>query len=543
MSMRNFFSMFGTHRISWIKTLIALFLIAGLPIFIWAVATQRIELRKRAATAEPTQICWNRVIFREIAVWPNSCKGSPRTDLVCTQVLVPLTQTELDGYMAWIKLGGPYIPGCGPAPTPAIPDECTSCETTGVCIEGLVCQQTVVHIGTCDSTGLCNVSESRLLCVKSDGSSNCIIKPTPTLQPGCYYQQVQCFQAPCPPILVCPTPTPVSCSPNGSSCTITNCTTPPPCTTGGPCQTGVCSIQQGICQNNRCVPTYPTTYQTPIPTPTPGNLNPPLCGQSTIPPATGPAPLSVFLHGAGSAGSGPGFDGYRWDFENDGSWDTGILADPVTHIYTQPGTYNPKYQIHGVNNVWSAVCSYPYTISVTQMPVNLTFKVKLAGVNGAEAQGATIKVKFKLQNGTVLPIDTPLVLNPVGNGVYEATATLTNPPTAGTAMRVLVKGEKHSQIVFCRQSGQTEPCNDTDYITPSSYSFDFTGRPLPPGDLNQDGKVNTADLKLITDLFNKTSTQLTPQDLKTADVDYSGTIDAFDLNLVLQTLETRYDEQ
>jgi hypothetical protein len=177
------------------------------------------------------------------------------------------------------------------------------------------------------------------------------------------------------------------------------------------------------------------------------------------------------------------------------------------------------------------------------MPTNLTFKVKLSGVNGAEAKGATIKVKFKLQNGTVLPIDTPLVLSPVGNGVYEATATLTNPLPSGTAMRVLVKGEKHSQIVFCRQSGQTDPCNDTDYITPSSYSFDFTGRPLPPGDLNQDGKVNANDLKLITDLFNKTSTQLTAQDLITADVDYSGTIDAFDLNLVLQTLETRYDEQ
>jgi hypothetical protein len=177
------------------------------------------------------------------------------------------------------------------------------------------------------------------------------------------------------------------------------------------------------------------------------------------------------------------------------------------------------------------------------MPVNLTFKVKLAGVNGPEAKGATINVKLKLQNGTVLPLDKPLVLDSVGNGVYAATATLTNPFPPGTPMRVLIKGEKHSQVVFCRTTGQTEPCNDTEYITPSSYSFDFTGRPLPPGDLNQNGKVNADDLKLITDLFKKTSTQLTAQDLKSADVDYSGTIDAYDLNLVLQTLETRYDEQ
>ncbi|MCC6404904.1 MAG: hypothetical protein IT405_00770 [Candidatus Yanofskybacteria bacterium] len=31
---------------------------------------------------------------------------------------------------------------------------------------------------------------------------------TPTPPPGCYYQQVQCIQAPCNPVLVCPTPIP-----------------------------------------------------------------------------------------------------------------------------------------------------------------------------------------------------------------------------------------------------------------------------------------------------------------------------------------------
>lgn len=31
---------------------------------------------------------------------------------------------------------------------------------------------------------------------------------TKNLQPGCYYQQVQCIRAPCPPILVCPSLTP-----------------------------------------------------------------------------------------------------------------------------------------------------------------------------------------------------------------------------------------------------------------------------------------------------------------------------------------------
>lgn len=33
------------------------------------------------------------------------------------------------------------------------------------------------------------------------------VVPTPKPSPGCYYQNVQCIQAPCDPILVCPTPT------------------------------------------------------------------------------------------------------------------------------------------------------------------------------------------------------------------------------------------------------------------------------------------------------------------------------------------------
>jgi hypothetical protein len=54
-----------------------------------------------------------------------------------------------------------------------------------------------------------------------------LIKPTPTPPTGCYYKQVQCIQAPCNPILICPsgvtvtplaTTTPVSCGWCGNTC-------------------------------------------------------------------------------------------------------------------------------------------------------------------------------------------------------------------------------------------------------------------------------------------------------------------------------------
>lgn len=146
------------------------------------------------------------------------------------------------------------------------------------------------------------------------------------------------------------------------------CTPRPICTFANP----LCLQHEppgGWCPSEPTHPVEPSETNTPTVTLTPGaNNNPPLCLQPSIPPATGGAPLTVFLHGAGSKGSGPGFNGYRWDFEGDGIWDTEVLRDPPNHLYTVPGEYTPKFQVQGSNNVWSEVCPYGYTVIVTDGP-------------------------------------------------------------------------------------------------------------------------------------------------------------------------------
>jgi hypothetical protein len=109
-----------------------------------------------------------------------------------------------------------------------------------------------------------------------------------------------------------------------------------------------------------------TPEVTPTFTPTPSVGQGPNCGTPSIPPATGPAPLTVTLHGGGSMGSA-GLKGYQWDFENDGVWDTSlqdITLDPVTHIYTQPGVYQPKFRVFDVSGESSPVCDYPFDVVV-----------------------------------------------------------------------------------------------------------------------------------------------------------------------------------
>lgn len=74
-------------------------------------------------------------------------------------------------------------------------------------------------------------------------------QPPPPRSPlSCYYQQIQCIRAPCPPILVCPSPPPtfaLECT------TVTDCPFPP-CVQGGYCPIPVC--QAGLCLYPTCTP-------------------------------------------------------------------------------------------------------------------------------------------------------------------------------------------------------------------------------------------------------------------------------------------------
>lgn len=178
----------------------------------------------------------------------------------------------------------------------------------------------------------------------------------------------------------------------------------------------------------------------------------------------------------------------------------------------------------------------------------ITLRLKLAGVTDGAAEGAKVAVKFSKRDGTITQLSSPLTLTHVGGGVYSATAIITNPFPAGAELRIKIKGEKHVSVQFCRQSGQTGPCADTQYITipspaPASSTFDFTGIPLPPGDLAvQDGQANGADLDKLTPLMSKICTDLTAGEKLIGDVDYNGCVNVRDVFLILQTLETRYDE-
>jgi len=236
--------------------------------------------------------------------------------------------------------------------------------------------------------------------------------------------------------------------------------------------------------------------------------------------------------------------------------DTQLILPPsgnraIDLFVTPPNNSNYNNQtvpvgvyLQNLNSGQTATWTSAYTVIPIE-PQPMTFRVKFDGVNGGEADGAKISVRFYLTNGSILDFSAPLIVRHVGSGIYQANSTLLNPLPVNTGFSVGVKGEKHLRLRFCSFFGQTAPCLDgqtLSYSVAQPISFDFTGRPLPAGDLNRDNQINPTDIKLVTDIFKKPSSQLTPSDIATADLNYDGYVDNFDLNLILQSLSTRYDE-
>lgn len=200
----------------------------------------------------------------------------------------------------------------------------------------------------------------------------------------------------------------------------------------------------------------------------------------------------------------------------------------------------------GVQN-HSTQTTFNHEINQPPKITGVEFKIKFSGVTDGAAEGAGVTARFVRSDLNALT--SPIRFHHIGGGVYQAVATLSGTLSlpAGPGYTIIMKGEKHVARKFCKQTGQTAPCQGNESMTissgPSSPVFDFTGLTLDPGDLPpQDYKADSADFDIIKTLLSKPCSILTDQDKKTADLDYNGCIDIGDAFLMRKTLETRYDE-
>lgn len=283
---------------------------------------------------------------------------------------------------------------------------------------------------------------------------------------------------------------------NGDECDIPSC---PICPTGQRCPLIPCTITYGTCYNHFCIPnptSTPTPSATPTPTPTPhaDSFECQVCGGT-------------------------------------------IGAQCFPPLVCQSGIC--------VKADGTSQCNQ------TSRPFEILFKFD--GVDDGSAEGAKVSVKFvssALGSGLVFQTSSPIQAVYTNNGIYKLTFTVEPGylPSSGD-YKIFLVGEKHLGVRFCKSSGQTTHCAETDagqislpLSQTSTLTLNFTGIPLPAGDVApQYGAVSIDDFNKVTSLLSKPQSDLTANDLLVGDLNYDGRVSIEDIFLIRKTLETRYD--
>jgi len=181
----------------------------------------------------------------------------------------------------------------------------------------------------------------------------------------------------------------------------------------------------------------------------------------------------------------------------------------------------------------------------------LKFKFTFAGVAPSSACAVSWPLKVvALGNGqslvatNVLPTDTGTSLSVNGQilEAYTASIHLGTLPTSNLAL--FVKGPKHLQMKYAKdaQAGPYGASGGTLCTgTGCPDTYDFTGYPILPGDVNQDGWINSTDFSLVKTDASKYVQVNSGQNTQN-DLDGSCQVNTRDESLLVNSLNQKQEE-
>lgn len=248
-----------------------------------------------------------------------------------------------------------------------------------------------------------------------------------------------------------------------------------------------------------------------------------VCGSPSIAPETGPAPLTVTLHGAGSnTGTTITEWGYQWDFDGNGTWDSGVQLDSITHLYEIPGTYTPKYRMKATTGEVSTVCNYPYSV-VVQDPT--------PGNSTPTPTSAVIPTSTPFPTPTIAADETVLNFSvkipSIGIGQYD-----NNTPIHPQRMSVIELFDDHNQAIATTEGSVT--------FSPTSGQYDgfvLLGNAFQTGTYTGKIKLPNTLKKFFPGsiaITNGSKVNATPNVLlATGDLDGDNIMTALDYNIMI----------
>lgn len=204
---------------------------------------------------------------------------------------------------------------------------------------------------------------------------------------------------------------------------------------------------------------------------------------------------------------------------------------------TQDGTFSIRDTVDGV-----------YTIGAGGAGPVLNFKIKFQGVTTKRADQKVKMITDCKGADSFSRRDTFPDINVSANdsGIYSGSLVL---PERFVQLEpkcaIFIKGPKHLARKLCENNQEVRCTAGKSISLRLTNDFDFSKLPLEAGDLPnpnlsnvQDGVVNSVDASLIEARIAKSDAV----SIGVADVNFDGIVNWGDMSLLLNTLETKYEE-
>jgi hypothetical protein len=235
------------------------------------------------------------------------------------------------------------------------------------------------------------------------------------------------------------------------------------------------------------------------------------------------------------------------DFNKDKTKIVNVQADYMVPRYKSAGYQLVDQQTEPTNTPDSRTGGPEATSTPTEDWPVLNFKVKLTGTSfQVSGEEKTIKnipnLKFNIrvisQNNNINKTynDVLVIFDDQAVGIGQANLVGVDP---GDNYAVNLKGPIHVGKRFCRDN-QTESCTTEEFELSLSNGlnyFNWVGFPLLPGDINQDGRVDSLDFSRLKTNLGKRNQNLP------VDLNYNRVVNTQDIILLLNTLNTAYEDE
>jgi len=211
---------------------------------------------------------------------------------------------------------------------------------------------------------------------------------------------------------------------------------------------------------------------------------------------------SLIFNGDNSSDTYGNITGYRWDFNNDSTWDTNWMNSSTTnHTYNSTGNYTVVIQVkddrngNSTNSTWANITLPPNKLPTANFTYNPYYPITDENVTftdiSNDSDGTIISWHWTFGDGTNSTSQNPIhIYDTTGNYTVNLTITDDRNDTDNFQRSIVVRDFIRGDI----NDNGTVDIDDLVYLIRYIFSNGPEPDPIYVADINGDGEVNYKDL-------------------------------------------------